>query len=59
MRSKQYIVRTSNIYRSASSIKKKPQNGDIVDDEDTFGILVEGQALHFLIDSMSLRRKFL
>jgi hypothetical protein len=59
MGAKQYIVRTSNIYRSASSMKNKPTNKDIIDNEDTFGILVEGQALQHLIDSESMRKKFL
>lgn len=42
MRAHQYIVRRSNIYRSPSSRKGKDPSKDVVDNEDSFGILVEG-----------------
>lgn len=60
MANKQYIIRNSNIYRSSSSIKNSNSGREeIVDNEDTFGILIEGQTLQFLIDSVSMRKKFL
>lgn len=42
MSTKPYIIRVSNIYRSSASAKNKPTNKEIVDNEDTFGILIEG-----------------
>lgn len=39
---KPYIISMSNIYRSSASTKNKPSNKEIVDNEDTFGILIEG-----------------
>jgi hypothetical protein len=49
-------VRRTNIYRS--SIKGK-ENDQITDNEDTFGILIEGQTLHFIMESKSMKEKFL
>jgi hypothetical protein len=52
MGAKQYIVNQNNVYRSASSMKGKMSVGkDSVDNEDSFGILVEGKTLQFIIDS--------
>jgi hypothetical protein len=46
MTHQQYIVRASNIYRASSSIKGKTLGGrDLVENEDTYGILIEGQTL--------------
>jgi len=56
MKSKQYIVRRTNIYRSATKGKEKDQT---LDNEDTFGILVEGQTLHFIMESKGMKEKFL
>lgn len=72
MESRQYIIRTSNIYRSAASSTtastSKRSNfsshfsmssQEVIDNEDTFGILIEGQTLQFMIDSKTMRKKFL
>ena len=43
MSSHQYIIRDSNIFRSKQSIKGKDTRGkEIIDNEDSFGILIEG-----------------
>lgn len=59
MTNQPYIIRASNIYRSTLSAKNKPGNKEIIDNEDSFGILIEGQTLQFLIDSGSMKAKFL
>ena len=35
------------------------QNGDVVDNEDKYGILVEGHTLSHIIDSKSMTERFL
>lgn len=60
MENQQYIIRRSNIYRSSHSIKGKEQFTErCIDNEDTFGIIVEGQVLQYILDSKSLKKKFL
>eukprot|EP00347_Sterkiella_histriomuscorum_P002642 403367358 len=59
MANRQYIVRSSNVYRSNSSFTNKSGKESIIDNEDTFGILIEGQTLQYMIDSESMRKKFL
>ena len=56
----QYIIRDSNIFRSKESIKGKDTRGkEIIDNEDSFGILIEGQTLQHMIDSESMKKQFL
>ena len=57
MKAKQLIIRRNNIYKASTAASSK--SSTIVDNEDTFGIIIEGATLHHITDSVSLKKKFL
>ena len=48
MKAQQIFVRRNNVYRSKSA-----------DNEDTFGIIIEGTTLQYILDSEKMLKKFL
>eukprot|EP00347_Sterkiella_histriomuscorum_P004736 403359304 len=55
----QYLMNKSNVYRSSQSAKGQVSGLDYVDNEDDFAILVEGQTLHYIMDSKKMTKRFL
>ena len=49
-------MRNNNVYRASKNVQKKSA---IVDSEDTFGVIIEGQTLHHITESDALKKKFL
>jgi magnesium-transporting ATPase (P-type) len=75
LKTNQFIINLSNVYRSTNSQRIKninnsmsiagvnlglnAANANFVDNEDKYGILIEGHTLAHVIDSKSMTERFL